>query len=116
MLDEARRLLQAAEAEADPERKLAALEEALDLLEEVENTTLAGNLRRSYTRRLIVQLVQLRKVDVLTWFDYARVLLVRLQPEVASALQEDPELKRRHEEFLALWPVDAARALKGDSP
>ncbi|MGQ0654294.1 MAG: hypothetical protein ACT4P4_18855 [Betaproteobacteria bacterium] len=92
---EARGLLEAADKEPDPERKLSALEEALDLLEEVSDRAVAANLRRSYTRRLIRQLFMLKKADVLTWFDYARVLLLRLEPEVQAALQADPDLKER---------------------
>jgi hypothetical protein len=115
VIDEAKQLLQAAEAEADPQRKLAALEEALDLLDEAQDgraKVLAGNLRRSYTRRLITQLFALKKADVLTWFDYVRFLLLRLQPEVEAVLKENPELQAPYQEFLALWAIDAVQALK----
>lgn len=115
MLEEARELLQAAEAETDPAQKLASLEEALDLLDDVEDAkdrAIAGNLRRSYTRRLISQLFALRKADILTWFDYVRVLVFRLEAEVAEALEESPDLKARYDEFLGLWAVDAVEALR----
>ena len=111
-IEEARALLDAAEKERDPERKLAALEEALDLLDEAGEAKIASNLRRSYTRRLIGQLFMLKRADVLTWFDYARLLLLRMEPEVAEVLQSHPDLKRQYDDFLALWPVDAAAALK----
>jgi len=111
MLDEARRLLEAADMEADPVRKLAALEEALDLLDEVQDTRRAANLRRSYTRRLITQLFVLKKADIVTWFDYARFLLLRLEPDVAAVLKDDPDLKASYDEFLALWRVDARKLL-----
>jgi hypothetical protein len=111
-IEEARSLLDLAEKERDPERKLAALEEAVDLLDEGGDPRIASNLRRSYTRRLIGQLFMLKKADVLTWFDYARFLLLRMQPEVAEVLKLHPDLERQYEDFLALWPVDAAAALK----
>jgi hypothetical protein len=119
-VEEAKSLLAHADAERDPVRKLAALEEALDLLEVVEEDapegakekTLARNLRRSYTRRLLTQLVQLKSVDLLTWFDYAQFLLVRLRKDVESLLLEDPALKASYDQFLALWPVDVADVLK----
>ena len=109
MLEEARELLEAAEVESDPERKLAALEEALDLLDEAEDPVLAANLKRSYTRRLITQLFVLKKADVLTWFDYARFLASRLRPEVEALLREQPDLKVAYDEFLSLWNIDAER-------
>jgi hypothetical protein len=119
-LEEARSLLAQADNERDPVRKLAALEEALDLLELVEEDspegakekTLARNLRRSYTRRLLTQLVQLRSVDLLTWFDYAQFLLVRLRKDVDAILLDDPGLKASYDQFLALWPVDVLDVLK----
>ena len=119
-VEEARSLLAHADAERDPVRKLAALEEALDLLDVVEEDssegsqekTLARNLRRSYTRRLLTQLVQLKSVDLLTWFDYAQFLLLRLQKDVESLLLDDPGLKASYDQFLALWPVDVLDVLK----
>ena len=119
-LEEARSLLAQADAERDPVRKLAALEEALDLLEVVDEDspegakekTLARNLRRSYTRRLLTQLVQLKSVDLLTWFDYAQFLLIRLRKDVDAVLADDPALKVSYDQFLALWPVDVVDVLK----
>jgi hypothetical protein len=112
MLEEARELLQAAEKESDPERKLAALEEALDLLEETPDSAVAANLKRSYARRLVTQLFGLKKTDVTTWFDYVRFMALRLEPELEVVLKENPELRQPYEEFLALWRVDALRILK----
>jgi hypothetical protein len=119
-LEEARSLLAQADAERDPVRKLAALEEALDLLEVVEEDspesskekTLARNLRRSYTRRLLTQLVQLKSVDLLTWFNYAQFLLIWLRKDVDVILADDPALKVSYDQFLALWPVDVVDVLK----
>jgi hypothetical protein len=111
VLDEARSLLAKAEGERDPARKLAYLEEAIDLLDDIEST-LARNLRRSYTRRLLSQLVQFRSADVVTWFDYAQLLLVRLESDVKALLVEDPALKSAYDEFMALWPVDVQQVLR----
>jgi len=112
MIDEARSLLARAEGERDPARKLAYLEEAIDLLDEIEESTLARNLRRSYTRRLLSQLVQFRSADVVTWFDYAQLLLVRLESDVKALLAEDPALKSAYDDFMALWPVDVQQVLR----
>jgi hypothetical protein len=114
MLEEARELLQEAETEPDPERKLAALEEALDLLDEIEDPkekAVAGNLKRSYARRLLAQLVSLNKANITTWFDYVRFVGLRLEPEVAAVLQENPELRQPYDEFLAQWRLDPRKLL-----
>jgi len=111
VLDEARSLLAQAEAERDPARKLAHLEEAVDLLDEVQST-LSRNLRRSYTRRLLSQLVQFRSADVVTWFDYAQFLLQRLGSDVEALLVEDAALKAAYDDFMALWPVDVQQVLR----
>ena len=102
----------AQEAERDPARKLAYLEEAIDLLDDMEESTVARNLRRSYTRRLLSQLVQLRSADVVTWFDYAQFLLQRLRSDVEALLAEDAALKAAYDEFMALWPVDVQQVLR----
>ena len=112
VLDEARSLLARAEGERDPARKLAYLEEAIDLLDDMEESTVARNLRRSYTRRLLSQLVQLRSADVVTWFDYAQFLLQRLRSDVEALLAEDAALKAAYDEFMALWPVDVQQVLR----
>lgn len=121
-LDNARSLLAQAETERDPVRKLAALEEALDFLEAADQETEAGsrakvlvaNLRRSYMRRLVTQLLDLKGSDLPTWFAYAQFLLVRLRSDVRAVLAENPELERRYEEFIQLWDADLRRVLAGD--
>jgi hypothetical protein len=117
-VDEARSLLAQADAERDPEKKLGTLEEAIDLLDLVaeeapegsREKTLAANLRRSYARRLLAQLVELRSADLLMWFGYAQFLLERLGDEVEALLEEEPGMRTAYETFFALWPVDV-RAL-----
>jgi hypothetical protein len=118
-IDEARNLLAQADIERDPEKKLATLEEALDLLELAleeaaegsRERTLALNLRRSYARRLLTQLVALRTADLLMWFGYAQFLLQRLEDDVVALLAEQPELRDAYEAFFALWPVDVRAML-----
>ena len=111
LVQEARSLLERAEGERDPERKLAYLEEAVDLLDDMEDAR-ARNLRRAYTRRLLGQLVRLRGTDVFTWFDYAQLLLLRLGSDVQAILAEDAALKGAYDEFMALWPVDVQQVLR----
>jgi hypothetical protein len=115
--EDARKLLVQAEAETEPDEKVAALEEALDLIdlvleeapEDAKERTLVANLRRSYARRLLVQLVALRSADILMWFGYAQLLLTRMREDVAAALT-DPGVKAGYEAFFSLWPADV-RAL-----
>lgn len=110
-LGDTRRLLEQAECETDPVRKFAALEEALDFLDDYIadlatsdlERTYANNLRRSNVRRLLKQLVEMRGIQFDVWFSYIRLLLLRLEPEVKAILEEDPSLKSDYSEFVALW-------------
>ena len=78
-IQEIRELFDRVEREADPRRKCAALEEALDLLDAApedggelssSEQSLVRNLRRSNTRRLLSQLVGVRDVHFDVWFSY----------------------------------------------
>lgn len=116
--DDARKLLVLAEAESEPDEKVAALDEALDLIELVfeeapegaKEVTLVTNLRRSYARRLLVQLTAQRSADLLMWFAYAQLLLTRMREDVAAALT-DPAVKAGYEAFFSLWPADVRKML-----
>ncbi|RUL74077.1 hypothetical protein [Dyella choica] len=110
-LDQARQLMESAELEAMPERKLADIKEALDLIAEYldgrsENSReydLANNLRRTHIRRLIEQIVSnksLRADDAFgLWFDYFRFFFFEVRDVVDSALSADPDLQRRYKAF-----------------
>ena len=111
----ARGLFEKAEREADPELKGHALEEAMSLLascdpEEVTEAqaTLIANVRLAHARRLLVQLVGLTSVSLDAWFDYLRLLVEELGPEVTRLTQADPELKENYERFLELWGPELA--------
>jgi hypothetical protein len=77
---EARLLLERAERESDPEQETRHIEEALLLLESVddptpEQTTLVANLRTSYARRLLTQAPKLKSVSFEVWLFYFNVLV-----------------------------------------
>lgn len=116
--EDARKLLVQAEAESTPDEKIAALDEALDLIElvfeeapeDAKEVTLVSNLRRSYARRLLVQLTALRSADLLMWFAYAQLLLTRMKDDIAAALT-DPKVKADYEAFFSLWPEDVRKML-----
>src|SRR5882762_1570992 len=110
-IDEARRLLTQAESEINPARKLAALEEGIDLLESLvakadcpaSDRTLAHNLRHSSIRRLLKQLVNLRNIQFTVWFGYVQLLLLRLESDVKTILEEDASLKEGYVAFVKTW-------------
>lgn len=109
---EARKYLEDAEREPDPERKMANLKEGLDLLDfyqednpelSEEIMTFIRNIRRAHTRRLLVQLLSMKRIDIEIWLDYIVLLIVRLKDEVSYATDEDPSLKANYDEFWELW-------------
>lgn len=110
-LDEARRLLEQAEHEADPERKFAALEQGIDLLDAYasdpsvsdQQQNYALNFRRSNVRRLLNQLVHMRNIQFGAWLNYIKLLLLRLEADVQAVLEEDTSLKDKYGEFVSLW-------------
>ena len=118
---EVRELFDRAERESDPRRKLAALEEALDLLDalseddsQLSQTDLSAvrNLRRSNTRRFLSQLVTARNVDFDVWFSYLSLLFFRLGPEVDALLKEDEAVRTGYHAFIGLGGSKAADALE----
>lgn len=122
-IQEARALLERAEGATDPQQKASVLEEALALLESCAaddpsdaERTLIANLRRSHTRRLLVQLVSLASVQMDVWFGYIKLLFFELQPEVESITQEDAQLRANYERFLRLWRQEALDILGREPP
>ena len=120
-LDEARRLLEQAEREGDPERKFAALDEGIDILEAYaadpsvsdQQRTYASNFRRSNIRRLLNQLVDMRDLQFHAWLNYIKLLLLRLETDVKAILEEDPSLQDRYDEFVGLWRDELMELLQG---
>ena len=100
-----------AEVEKDPARKHAALDEALGLVEVyVEDETLASsrevakarNLRRSHTRRLLAQLVEMKGVQINLWYKYMMLFLGPLKTEVDAVVAQDASLNAQLLAFLKL--------------
>lgn len=118
-LNEARRLFETSEAETDPARKFAALEEALELVDLVlEDTDLpksdsvfAENLRHSNIRRLLRQLVGMRDIQFNDWFNYICMLLMQHEQEVSTIVAEDSSLEDGYQAFLSLWASELKEAL-----
>jgi hypothetical protein len=121
ILKEIRDLFDRAERESDPQRKVADLEDALDLLETSSDEgsqlgpsdqTLVRNLRRSNTRRLLSQLVGMRNVQFDVWFGYLSLLIFRLGPEMDALLKEEEDLRSAYLAFVNLWGPEAVDVLQ----
>jgi len=121
ILKEIRDLFDRAERESDPQRKVADLEDALDLLEDLReeaeqsspaDQSLIRNLRRSNTRRLLSQLIGMRNVQFDAWFGYLSLLIFRLGPEMDALLKEDEDLRRAYLAFVSLWGPEAIDVLQ----
>jgi hypothetical protein len=115
---DARRLLEQAERQSNPELKAAALDEALALLgsldpDEISHAQrqLIANLRLAHTRRLLVQLVSLSSVSMDAWFGYVHLLFGELKPEVERVTANDAELKESYVKFINLLGPDVAKLL-----
>jgi len=119
-ISEARALLERAERESDPEQETHHIEEALLLLETVENATpeeerLIANLRMSYARRLLTKVPKLKSVSFEIWLLYFNVM-VALASEVEALAAANPELATHRKEFAAMWGPDVLKSLdKGDA-
>jgi hypothetical protein len=118
-ISNARALFEKAERETNPELKAHALEEAMTLLascdpDEISDAEgkLVANLRLAHTRRLLVQLVGLTSVSMDAWFDYIRLLLGELRPEVERLTETDADLKQNYGQFLKLWGPEVAEILQ----
>lgn len=118
--EEARRLFELAERETDPEHKLLALEEALDLIDDMRAdittsasvTDFANNLRQSHLRRLLYQLVSMRQMQIDAWFNYLKLLLLRVAPEVEEIIAADQELRKNYHAFKDLWKDELLELLQ----
>ena|SRR6186713_2572860 len=113
---EARLLLERAEREPDPEQETRHIEEALLLLESVDDPTpeearLVANLRTSYARRLLTQVPKLKSVSFEVWLFYFNVL-VRLAGEVEALTTADPTLAANRHEFVAMWGPEVLAAIE----
>jgi hypothetical protein len=122
-LIEARHLLEQAEAERDPARKFAALEEGLELLEALADdpTTAAAerqiirNVRKSSIRRLLEQLTQMRGIDPGAWLDYVLLLVLRFDAEVQAVLKADESLAEGYQKFILFWGPEVVKMLQPKS-
>lgn len=113
---EARALLEKAERESDPEQETHHIEEALGLLETVDDATpqektLISNLRTSYARRLLTRLPRLESVSFDVWLFYYGVM-VQLAREIRVLTAADPALEERRKQFLSVWGPDILAELE----
>jgi len=106
-ISEARALLERAERESDPEQETHYIEEALMLLETLDNPTpedktLIANLRTSYARRLLTKVPSLKSVSFEVWLLYFNVM-VALGSEIEALAAADLELAANRQEFASMW-------------
>jgi hypothetical protein len=121
-IQDARGEFERAENESDPTAKLEALEAALALVYEIldepgvseADRLVTRNMRRTYLRRLIEQLVRGAHVQFSDWFGYMRLLLVDQHAVVTEILDADPSLNDRYRAFIALWSRQFREALGQD--
>ncbi len=121
-LQQAREAFASAEAESDPAAKLGAVEDALALVDELleepgiseHQKVIARNVRSSYLRRLLQQLVEMPNIEVLGWCGYVRLLMVDHKAEVQRLFDTDPALKARFDSFVALWSKEYREAFGKD--
>jgi hypothetical protein len=77
-----------------------------------DTLTYITNLRRSHTRRLLVQLLSLRQIEIKTWIQYIVLLVTKLKDEVGYVTSQDPTLKTNYDEFCRVWDDVLREALK----
>ena len=116
-LEEIRKIFEKAETERDPERKFSFLEEALDLSDDFfsENqdspeSIVLRNVRHSHLRRLLAQLTTMHKIDVAVWFNYIKLLVLRVSQEIDSIVASDTELASSYRSFMDLWRAEILAA------
>ena len=118
-LAKARTLFECSEREARPARKFAALEEAIELVDVVledpaiaqADYELALNLRRSYIRRLLAQLLNMKKIEFHDWFNYIQLLLIDHKDDTEGILAGNAGLKESYQSFIALWAPELIEIL-----
>jgi hypothetical protein len=121
-VQEAREAFERAESESDPTEKLDALEEALALVEEIleeeglpePQKAFARNVRKTYLRRLLQQLMGATHVQFSDWFGYMRLLLVDQREVVQEIVDADEALRDSFQSFIALWSRQFKDALGQD--
>ena len=119
---EARSLLEDAEKEINPKRKVDKLKEGIELMDLYveENSNISEdtktnieNMRRSHTRRLLSQLVSIEQIEIEIWLDYIILLITKLKKEKDYSIENDPELKKNYDNFYSVYSEELNQALKG---
>jgi hypothetical protein len=120
-IQEVREAFERAETETDPSEKLEALEEGLALVDEIlgedvpePQKAFARNVRRTYLRRLLQQLMGATHVQFSDWFGYMRLLLVDQREVVQEIMDADETLRDSFQSFMALWSRQFKDALGQD--
>jgi hypothetical protein len=90
------------------------VDELLDEPGEDTDKAVARNVRRSYLRRLLQQLVQMRNVAVLDWCGYVRLFVIDYKSEVQAIFDVDPQLKAGFASFVGLWSKEFRDAFGKD--
>lgn len=106
----ARRLLEESITSNVHKEKTRLFEDGIDILEEYlaeePNSThknLAANVKMTYTRKLLEQLSDIVNVDISEWFDYYKILVLKVKNEVNQNIQANLILKDNYEGFISIW-------------
>lgn len=105
-------LLKKSEKSSDPKSRIRDFEAGIDILnaylEEIPNVSdetkaHISNLKISYTRQILRKLSELGGIEMDVWFEYTRVLSLKVQNERDTIMSEYSDLAVSYKEFLDLW-------------
>ena len=113
-LEDAIKLLEAFESEPDHTERTRDFEDAIDILNDCMSdkiadhlSTKAVNLKKTYTKKLLVNLSDLLSTEFDIWFLYTRLLLLKVPNEVKLIINEYPTTGKTYSTFINLWRKEA---------
>ena len=116
---EALELLESFERSKDHSERTRYFTDAVEILNghlqdspDSPHRAVAKNLKRAYTRRLLEELPSLSSLDIISWFDYSKLLLISVCKEVQELGKVYPNLDKNKQDFLTIWAEEAIVLLK----
>ena len=76
---------------------------------------LAKNIKQTYTKNLLELLPSLNMLDIEDWFQYAVLLLIKLDDEVELLSKENVILKNNYNKFIHIWSAEFINKLQRNS-
>ena len=120
-LAEARELLEVAATSKNHVEKTRAFEDAIDIMNdylsdnpESTHKVLIKNLKQTYSRKLIESLPEIMPPDMDIWFEYLKIFLLKVKPEVEKITESNPILRTNYKEFIEYWRKEAIEVLNED--